>query len=249
MKKYLLMLLLLVSASAADEILLMTENYPPLSYINEDNKVDGFCVDVVKEIQEAIGDESKIKVEIWSNALKMLEETKDSALFSMGRNPERAKKFTLVGTIGENQYMFFTKAGSSVEVKELEDAKKYKIGVYKGDICEQFLRDQGITNLIVAEQDHTNLTKLIKGEIDIWCVSNLTAYYIALQQHISPKEIDAIYTAFISNLYIGFNKTTDIKTIAKWTKGLQEIKEDGTYKKVLQKWAKKLLIDREEDKK
>lgn len=243
MIRFLLLMSLLGCYTFAGELLLMTENYPPYNYLEKvDGKeqIVGVSVDVVKALQSKVGDRSEIVMKLWREALELLETTPNSAVFAIARNPSRQKNFRLLGPIGEGTYVFYSLASKNIKVMNLEDAKKYKIGVYKDDICEQFLRAKGFTDILVAETDHFSLERLLGGEVDLWLVNDLKAMMVAKKKDIDFNKISGVFTAFVSPLYMAFNKAYDQKKYDKWLDALDKLRADGTLLKIKQKWADKL---------
>ncbi len=243
MKILFLLALLLMLPVFSGELLLMTEEYPPYNYTGKENGKEetiGFAVDVVKRLQKIVGDNSLIKMMVWREALEKLETTPNSAVFAIAKNPIREKKFNLLGPIGQGNYIFYAKAGNDIVINHLDDAKKYRVGVYKNDICEQFLRSKGFTNLLVAETDSFNLERLLDGQIDLWLVGDLKAGFVSREKGVAFDKINGTYTAFVTSLYIAFNKATDKKVYQRWQEALDKIREDGTIDKIRQEWLDKL---------
>lgn len=227
----------------AADLLLMTENYPPYNYVikkGDREELTGFCADVVREIQRRAGNRSPIKTMIWTQAYEELLKTPNSALFAMGKNPMRQKELKLVGEIGMTDYVLFARADKEINIVNLDDAKSYRIGTYDGDIAGQFLREQRVNNLLIAQTDEMNLDRLLSGEIDLWIVSDLKGWMIADNKGIPADKLKVVFVAFQSPLYIGFNKDTPAGTIEAWQKALDSMRDDGWYGKLRDEWVKKL---------
>ncbi|MGD8313299.1 MAG: hypothetical protein PVI17_01035, partial [Syntrophobacterales bacterium] len=60
----------LVQPALSAELIILTENLPPLNYV-EDGVLVGPSVDTVKEIQRRVGSQEEIKVYPWARAYQM----------------------------------------------------------------------------------------------------------------------------------------------------------------------------------
>ena len=96
------------SASAeVQPIKLMAEIFPPFQYKYKD-EVIGVSSDIVNAIQEE---------------LEIVENNKNTALFSMLRTDERERKYKWVGPLATMKLVFFKKKGSKITLHNLDDAK------------------------------------------------------------------------------------------------------------------------------
>ena len=75
--------MVLTSQSALSQPLtILTENLPPLNYV-EDGVLVGPSVEIVRAIQQKIGSTEPIQVYPWARAYKMAEEEENVILFGM----------------------------------------------------------------------------------------------------------------------------------------------------------------------
>ncbi len=72
-------------AFGGDDLTIITEDYPPLNYV-EDEELRGPAVDIVRAIRDKLGIGSKIKVYPWAPGYRYLETRKNTALFSTTRS-------------------------------------------------------------------------------------------------------------------------------------------------------------------
>lgn len=90
----------------------------------------------------------------------------------MARLPDREKLFKWVGPIGPDDWILLAKADSKITLETLNDARKYKIGAYKGDAIAETLTKQGLKPVVVL-RDQDNAKKLVNGQIDLWATGIL----------------------------------------------------------------------------
>lgn len=214
---------------------IMTEEYPPFNY-TEDGKITGLSTEVVREICKRIGHPDDIEVLPWARAYGLIQKKDGIVLYSMTRTEAREDLFEWVGPVAANKWVLFTKKGSGISVSSLDDAKKIgKIGTYKDDAAESFLKDEGFTNLDSVLKDEQNVPKLMAGRIDLWIVGELQGIHKAKKKGVSDK-LEKVYDVKDTQLYIAFSKGTPQEEIAKWQEALDAMKADGSYDTIMKKY-------------
>jgi polar amino acid transport system substrate-binding protein len=107
----------------SEELTILTENLPPLNYL-DDGVLVGPSVEIVKEIQKRVGSKKSIKVYPWARAYKMASEEENVVLFGMTYAKVRHDKFKWVGPLATKRDILVAKKGSGIKITSLEDAKK-----------------------------------------------------------------------------------------------------------------------------
>ena len=122
---------------------------------------------------------------------RVYQQTLDDAgygLFSTARTAEREGLFKWVGPIASNEWVLFSKGDSSIQLNSLDDARRYRIGGYKGDAKTQFLLDRGL-EVQTALRDSENVKKLERGQIDLWMTSNQAGRFVARQKGLEDLRV------------------------------------------------------------
>lgn len=188
------------------------------------------------ELTKRLGHTGDIEVLSWARAYGLIQKKDGLILYSMTRTEQREDMFKWVGPVASNKWVLFAKKGSGVSVASLEDAKKVgKIGTYKDDAAETFLKDSGFNNLDSVLNDEQNVPKLIAGRIDLWIVGELQGIYKAKKKGVSDQ-LEKVLDVKDTQLYIAFSKNTADDVIAKWQKALDDMKGDGTYDAIVKKY-------------
>jgi len=223
----------LASSAGAQNLSVYTENNPPVSYL-EDGKPAGTAVEIVREILHRLKQPDNIKVVPWSRGYNLALKQRNVALFSATRLPQREKLFHWVGPIYTQTWGFYAKKGRMLYVKSLEDARNVgSIGTYRNDAKEQFLLKQGFSNTISANGNIINVRRLIQGNIDLWVSSDLNFRHIVQQAGENPSQLVLVHPFRKVENYIVFSIQTDKHIAEKWQQTLREIKQDGTYSRIL----------------
>ena len=228
-----MLMLLGTAAVAAQPLSIYTENNPPASY-TLNGKPAGMAVEIVREILRRLKKPDTIEVVPWARGYSMAQTQADVALFSTTRLPHRERLFHWVGPIYTQIWGFYALEGSDLEIRSLEDAKKVgNIGTYHDDAKEQFLKRNGFTNLVSANQNMNNVLHLLQGNIDLWVSSDLNAHHIVKQAGVSPSLVALAYPFRTVENYIVFSIKTEKAKVNAWQKVLDEMKQDGVYQKII----------------
>lgn len=217
-----------------------TENYPPFNFKDKNNKVTGSTTDIVNEILKITKEKANIKLLPWARAYREIQNKPNIILFSTTRTKQRESLFKWVGPVGNNNWVFYAKSQSNIKINSLEEAKtnKYKIGTYLNDATELYLKKEKFNNLYSVPDDLLNIKKLLKGRINLWAAGESQGLYKAKQLNIDPQKLKKIFSIKNTKLYIAFSIQTPDSVINLWQKELDNMKKNGLYKKIIQKYIK-----------
>jgi polar amino acid transport system substrate-binding protein len=230
-------------AHSQDGLQLMTEDYPPLNYV-EDGHLKGPSVDIVIEIQKILNQTTTIEVYPWARGYKLIEYQDNMALFSTARTPQRENLFKWVGPLAIKKYAFFARKGSGIKLTNIHDAKSFMVGVQRDGVNDHFLQAEGFTKIDRVTSPVQNLKKLVMGRIDLWYVSSSTGAGICKQNNVSCEEIEELYDAIEelhiakrTKFYIAFSRNTEKQVIKSWQSAYNELFQDRTIHKIFSKYS------------
>lgn len=222
-------------------ITLLTEDTPPVNYLDENHKVAGLSVELVQEMARRVGDPGKIEVVPWARGYRDAQERPNTALFSTGWSPERDSLFKWVGPLVTKEIVLYKKKGNNLSINNLEDAKKVAhIGTYRDDYKEQLLEQEGFTNLDSTVDDIVNLKKLLAGRIDLWISTTILPGPTCKRAGINPDDIEPVLTIKKILNYLAFSPQTEDIIVAKWQQALDAMRKDGTVARIHQKYGLKV---------
>lgn len=185
------------------QLRLVTEEYPPYNYLNEQGEVRGTATQLLKSLFERIGLDAEFQLLPWARALTEAQMRENTCVYSTTRTPERDPLFKWIGPLLSNQWGAFSLASASLEANSLDDLSELRIGSFREDAVGKYVQDQG-HSLILATTDHENLDRLSADLIDVWITGVASADYLAEQQGIALKKL------FIFNevpLYLACHKS------------------------------------------
>ncbi|MGH8433556.1 MAG: substrate-binding periplasmic protein [Pseudomonas sp.] len=235
-------LLVLTGSAHADmnenySVVLLTENFPPYNmaingknFAQEDN-IDGIAVDIVREMFKRAGVKYSLTLRFpWDRIYKLALEKPGYGVFVTARLPEREQAFKWVGPIGPDDWIMLAKSDSTIALSSLGDAKKYKVGAYKGDAIAEYLAQQKLEPL-TALRDQENAKKLASGQIDLWATGDPAGRYLAKQEG-----VDGLKTVLRFNkaeLFLALNKETPDEVVQKLQGALDKMRNEGFVDEIL----------------
>lgn len=228
--------LLFTSAARAagsndDSMVLLTENFPPYNmaingknFAQEEN-IQGIAADIVREMFKRAGISYSMTLRFpWERIYNMTLEKPGYGVFVMARLAERENLFKWVGPIGPDDWILLAKPNSRIKVDSIEQARRYKIGAYKGDAIAVHLSKQGLKP-VVALRDQDNARKLMDGQIDLWATGDPAGRFLARQEGIGNLKTVLRFNS--AKLYLALNRQVPDEVVDKLQAALEQMRTDG----------------------
>jgi len=228
-----------------DKLIFMTENSPPYNFL-KDKELKGTAVDLLVMMLEKVGSKQKredIRMLPWSRAYEYVQSRKNTVLFSTTRTKQRENLFKWVGPISQNIIALIAKKNKHIKIKSLHDITKYKIGVVREDIGEQILINLGISSKQIentggVDAIHKVIKMLNRDRFEVLSYNEDSAYLEIAKLGFDINDYERVYILSKSELHFAFHKDTSDKIINIFQKALDELKEEGVYEKIINKYKK-----------
>lgn len=225
------------TGAAARDLMVLTEEYPPITFSNNEGKATGLDCEVVEEIQRRVGNRSPIQIVPWARGYKLALIDPDVALFATMRTTERETLFKWVGPLNTVKTSLYAKRGSPLRITGLPDAKSVdRILVPREYYSHQFLRQVGFTNLGVVNTPEMMVRMLVSGRGALMATDNQTLPTLLAMAGAEPGDAELRYTFMESQSYVAFSKDTSDEVVRQWQHALDEMKRDGSFARLYEKW-------------
>jgi polar amino acid transport system substrate-binding protein len=212
------------SGLGAQTFQLKTENYPPFNLGDSDGEIIGISSEIVQALFKRADVDYEMELLPWQRAYRLALEETDHAVFSTTQTIERQPLFKWVGPIVDNNWVFLKRGNSKIVLKKLDDAKKYRVGGYRGDAVALYLESKGFS-IDYVPKDYLNSRKLDRGRIDLWATGQLLGPYYARENGVENLEEALIFNKTVMS--IAFNINTDDAIISKLNTELELMKNQG----------------------
>lgn len=240
--KLLVLFFLFSSLATAQPLRIVSEKLPPLQMIESDGAITGAMVDLINILIQKTSIDANIEVLPWARSYQIALERDNTLIFSMLRGKDRENKFIWVGKLfAINSYLVSLKSKGTFSINSIEDAKQYSVGSIRKDLAESYLRKHGFSegkNLYLSSDYNVLWQMLYSGRTDLAFTNNILWRYEIEDSQLDPSQIEINYQIpdIASDLYLAASLGTDKKIINQLRKGLEEIKSNGQYQQILQKW-------------
>jgi polar amino acid transport system substrate-binding protein len=219
-----------------EKLQIYTEEFAPLNFM-QDGQISGQSTEVVRELLKRMGIDNDITLLLWSDAYQKLLNEPNIVLFSTCLTSARKDLFKWVGPISSVEIYFYSSKDCTLNIGSLEDAKEVqKIAVLKDYAIAGILKEKGFTNLIEFNKTQEIFTKLLSGEVDLFPCSNLVMNSELKKLGIAQNEFKKAMFITSELEYIAFSKSTSDELIQPWQKHLDDMKNDGTFNAIFNKW-------------
>ncbi|OTA16385.1 amino acid ABC transporter substrate-binding protein [Xenorhabdus vietnamensis] len=244
MKKLLFAALLSVatlSATAAENHTLhfATEaSYPPFEFIDANNKIQGFDVDLANAICAKLNTKCTFTNQAFDSLIPSLKFRRFDALMAgMDITPDRRKQVDFTHTYYDNSAIFVALKGKFDQISAL---KGKQVGIQNGTTHQKYLMDQHKEIKTIPYDSYQNAILDLKngrinavfGDTDVvneWLKKN--------------KELSTVGDKVTDKNYFGIGlgiavRKGNTELLDKLNKALAEVKQDGTYDTIYKKWFK-----------
>lgn len=218
------------------------EIFPPFSY-EENGVVKGIFIDLVREAFNRMGYKISIQVYPWARAINMLENGNTDALCTIYKNAERESFADFTDpVVPDTQSLFVLRDSKIIFDGSLESLRPYTIGMMEGysygETFDAAFKEGRLKSEAVNLVDR-NFEKLIGGRIDICIEDRYVGLYTLKKLGYGDKVKILSPDVRNTHLYLAFSKKRNLlPVIGKFNETLQQMKDDGTYQKIVDSYAK-----------
>ena len=209
-------------------------NFPPMCFTDNKGEIVGFDIDMAQEICNRLGVEFVKKPILWDDKEEELDSGKIDYISSMSVTPVSTITMSLSASYIKEDLIFVV--GGNSKVKRMYELKGKKVGVQAGSTTQEALEALDIDDDISDVPFDNNIEimhELRDGKLDAGLVDSLVAYYFI-------STTDDRYFVLPDSLgeeefALGFRRNDrDLRDRVQVI--LNEMKADGTFKKISKKW-------------
>lgn len=241
-------ILLSFPLAAATQLKWLTEHSPPGQYLDEEGKLTGVTIALIRELQQRLNEHAGIELLPWGRALMLAKTQPATALFETVRTPERDSWFKWVGPLMHyhiNLYGLRQRLGVNATTLALPGkliACSYRNAAAVNDI-KAFGFVEG-RNLILTSKTGECLDMLIAGRIDVVAITEYSFPAYATTVQAAGFELTTVHYLTERKRYIAFSKDVADERIAVWQQALMQSYRDGTMRKLYQGTYSDAIISR-----
>lgn len=231
-----------ISSAIADEsntiIVGGSYDYPPYSYLDDSGKPTGFSVELSEAIAKVLRKKIELKMTAWSQVRSNLENKQIDYIHDIVFSEERSKIYSFSKPYHISPYTVFTKS-SSPAINSINDLNGKKIVVIKGDIGEDFLKEQGIKAEIQSFNNYSDvLIFLENSEYQYALMDELVGLY--WMKKLNSKGIEQTELSLFKTKYCYATSIDDAEKALEIDGAISILMQNGQYEAIYNKWMTNL---------
>jgi len=219
-------------------LFLGNKTLPPMIYLKNEEPI-GIVVDLAKALKEHMRRPVRLKYMNWTQAQQMVLEGKADALLQINPSKERKQIYDFSDSLLESEFSIFVSFDRE-DVYDITSLKGLKVGVEGKGLPINILKQDPLMKVVVIPDVIRGFYLLAEGKVDAVVVDRWVGSFILADKNIRGIRIagEAIDK---SNSAIAVRKG-NTELLFEINKALADIKDDGTYTKILAKWQPKEVV-------
>jgi lysine-arginine-ornithine-binding protein len=225
------------------EVRVATEGaYEPFNWVDKDGKLRGFDVDITNALCERMKVKCTIVAQDWDGIIPgLLAKKYDAIVASMSITDERKQKVDFTDRYYKTPARFVAKKGSGLKISK-EGLKGKSVGVQRATIHANYLEDNYKDVVTIKQydtQENANID-LANGRLDA-ILADSTALLFGFLSKPEGKAFEFVGPDLTDRKWFGDGAGIAIRKEDKdlrdlFNKAIAEIRKDGTYKKINDKY-------------
>lgn len=212
---------------------------PPKIFINEKGEAEGIFIDILELIAEKENISLTYKKGEWDELLNQLSNGDIDLLPDVAYSPERDSLFQL-NSVSVMSSWLEAYALKTNDLQSIFDLKNKRLGVLKGSVQEEFLRESFQANLnfdfdIITYEDYPSSVQALENkDIDLLIASR----FFLFSDHINGNIISTGIIFRPSELHFAFSRSVDPVLVNKFDRNLLQLKNNtgSKYYEIIHYW-------------
>jgi len=216
----------LIMAKSNPEVILITEQYPPYSYKNEQNQFVGSSAKIVKKLFKSADISYEIKILPWKRALSQQSRKQDLMIFPFSRIPERENEYHWIAHLQTLNLRIFGLSGKYNSGQTDISSGQYKfVCIEKSSHCE-ILKKFGVPIKSIVTITGLSMTQMIDMVVRERVNFLLTTKEV-FQLNIEKQQLNSASFVMLENYkypvseYLAASKNVDMVLIEKLKQAAQ----------------------------
>lgn len=227
------------------KIEIVTELFDRFQFIDHNDKLTGYSVEVVERLLALTGENPDIAIYPWSVAYQKALNKPNVMIFSIARNIEREVEFHWIGRLHHEPIYFWSLKSLHIPpVQSLNAIKEFTVAVVKEANSHRYLIKNGFSNIYLMTSTFSNIDtrsrlNMLNGE---------RAHMVIASEHdvlnsiknlgLDRAEISQIFhdPVLDNDLYIAFSRTTETEIVTIYQQAFQRLVDTGVLTQLRQKW-------------
>lgn len=212
----------------------LTENDPPVNYLDSHNNPAGFSVELLQLIWKQMNQSNQpIEVIPWARGFYLAQVQKNTALFATSRTQKREHLFKWVCPINQSDVVLIGK-----QISKNKPIHQLKIGLVRSDIAEEVL--SSLTPAPVEQVKTRSVEQLVRlletNKVDAIATFSAVGYTTMRNLNIDAAKYPILVKLYEQQDCFAFNKQTSDSIITQYQQALNFVRETNEYNELLSRY-------------
>lgn len=240
-----------VAAEPVAPLRFLTEHSPPGQYLDDEGKLTGVSVELIKLLQHRLSEPGTMELMPWGRALSIARSENNTVLFETVRTAERESWFKWVGPLLHYKISLYgirQKLGHNADKLELPG--KLIACSYRNTVTAEDIKRFGFSehrNLVLTRKTGECLDLLILGRVDLMSITEYNLADYSMQVKAAGLELIPVRYLTERKRYMAFSPDVADERVAAWQQALEQSYRDGTMRSLYQPVYADVIIQRLEE--
>lgn len=226
------------SAQATEPVKMMTNTWPP--YVGEELVQGGMAMELVRHVFSRAGYKVDNTIERWPRALEGVRVGLYDVLGAAWRDEERELDFIYSEPYLINEIIVVTLHSNQRMLRSVNDLSGSRVGVLRDYSYGVDFDEVGNVTLVTENHMIQSLMNLLNGKVD-YVIGDRRVIAMMLNEYLPGRrgELEPLkITVPPRGLYVAGSRAKDgsDKLVEAFNRALTEVKQDGSYREIIQRW-------------
>ena len=230
-------LVFLCTTTPAQYKVMVSNDYPPYNFVDEEGKLVGFNIDILKAIQKLYNIEIAIQGENWETANKLLEEGKIQAIAGTHYRgtPDNNYDYTRSVIRSSHCFLFNRKFHKKITADVIRTEQHPVIVLWENDVLIRYIQSINPNARFIYVDNYEDLLNELENS-GVTCAFSQKISSLYYAATMNKTDIQA-GNEVILDRNMGFKISKDAPQLTEiLNNGLEVIMSNGEYQKIYDKW-------------
>ena len=181
----------------------------------------------------------------WYRAQDLALSEPNVGILSLTRSPERENRYKWLARIVTDDLVLV--GGLGVDASSPDKVRDRPTGVLYRSGAEVLVREKGFKRIEPAFEEWINARKMKDRRIDAWLAPRLMVIHAYKEVRGDPSTLNIGAVVRRSEIWLAASKSLPDEEVKRWADAFDQVKADGTYARILQKYDRMKVLPIEDD--
>lgn len=233
------------SALAETELTVVTEEYPPFNYTDQQGNLKGIAAELATALlKETDFKDTKIQVLPWTKAYGIALRKPNTLIFTVTRSERREKRFHWIGNVSSDTvYLYKHRNRKDIKLPNLAAAKNYRVGGVKLWDTTVWLTQHRIP-VLELDRSWVGLKLMDVGKLDLMPHTELSIAYESSLYGLTPSHFTKALKIRETQSEFAMSLDSNPDLVKKFQVAYKKIRNSDIYQKIYDKYVYRDLYDK-----